>query len=265
MNPLRRALVVAASAVLLVTGATAATATTDKHPGQPKPTIVLVHGAFADGSSWNKVTEKLQRDGYKVVVPANPLRSVATDTSYLTGVLAGIPGPKVLVGHSYGGAIITELASTPDVKALVYVAAFAPEAGETIGALNSKYPGSEIGPDTTNLITYAGGADLVMRPESFRTVFAADLPRREQSLLGASQRPVSASVFTEVVAKSAPAALPKYAIVPSGDKAIAPAAELWMAERTGAKIVKVQGASHLVMVSQPGVVTKLIEKAATNH
>lgn len=265
MNPLRRTLVVAASLALLATGTTAAAASTDRHPTQPKPTIVLVHGAFADGGSWNKVSEKLQRDGYKVVVPANPLRGIASDTSYLTGVLAGIPGPKVLVGHSYGGAIITELASTPDIKALVYVAAFAPQAGETLGELNSKYPGSEIGPDTTNLITYPGGADLVMRPESFRTVFAADLPRGEQSLLGASQRPVAASVFTETIAKSAPAALPKYAIVPSKDRAIAPAAELWMAQRTGAKIVKVEGASHLVMLSEPTPVTKLIEKAATTR
>lgn len=262
MNPLRRALVVAASALLLATGATAATATTDKHPTQPKPTIVLVHGAFADGSSWNKVTEKLQRDGYNVVVPANPLRGVASDTSYLTGVLAGISGPKVLVGHSYGGAIITQLASTPDIKALVYVGAFIPQAGETVGELNAKYPGSEIGPDTTNTITYAGGVDLAMRPESFRTVFADDLPRREQSLLGASQRPIAASAFTEKIAKSAPAALPKYAIVPTRDRAIAPAGELWMAQRAGAKIVKVEGASHLVMISQPTPVTKLIEKAA---
>lgn len=267
MNPLRRALVVAASALLLATGATAATATTnspatiDKHT---KPTVVLIHGAFADGSSWNKVTEKLQRDGYKVVVPANPLRGPGSDSSYLTGVLAGIPGPKVLVGHSYGGAIITQLASTPDVKALVYVAAFVPQAGETVGGLNAKFPGSEINADTTNTITYAGGADLVMRPEAFRTVFAADLPRSEQSLLGASQRPIAAAAFTEPVAKSAPAALPKYAIVPSGDKAIAPAGELWMAQRAGARIVKVEGASHLVMISHPGTTTKLIEKAATN-
>lgn len=262
MNPLRRALVLAASVLLLATGATAATASTDKHPTQPKPTIVLVHGAFADGSSWNKVTEKLQRDGYNVVVPANPLRGVASDTSYLTGVLAGISGPKVLVGHSYGGAIITQLASTPDIKALVYVGAFIPQAGETVGELNAKYPGSEIGPDTTNTITYAGGVDLAMRPESFRTVFADDLPRREQSLLGASQRPIASSAFTEKIAKSAPAALPKYAIVPTRDRAIAPAGELWMAQRAGAKIVKVEGASHLVMISQPTPVTKLIEKAA---
>ncbi|WP_328327395.1 alpha/beta hydrolase [Kribbella sp. NBC_00382] len=265
MNPLRRTFVAVASLALLATGATAATATTDQHPSKPKPTIVLVHGAFADGGSWNEVTKKLQRDGYKVVVPANPLRGPESDTKYLTGVLAGIPGPKVLVGHSYGGAIITELASTPDVKALVYVAAFIPQAGETVGGLNAQFPGSEIGPDTTDVISYAGGVDLAMKPESFRTVFADDLPYREQSLLGASQRPIAASAFTEVIAKSAPANLPKYAILPSKDRAIAPAAEAWMAQRAGAKTVKVQGASHLVMISEPTPVTKLIEQAATNR
>ncbi|TDU91796.1 pimeloyl-ACP methyl ester carboxylesterase [Kribbella voronezhensis] len=255
---IRRILAVAASAALLVTGATSAVA----HPKDPKPTIVLVHGAFADGGSWAGVTKRLQRDGYQVVVPAVPLRGIASDTSYLTGVLASIPGPKVLVGHSYGGALITELAGTAGVKSLVYVAAFIPQAGETIGALNAKYPGSEIGPDTTNTITYAAGADLVMKPESFRAVFAADLPAREAAVLGASQRPVAAAVFGETVARSAPAGLPKYALVPSGDKAIPPAGEQFMAERAGARIVKVQGASHLVMISEAGTVTKLIEKAA---
>ncbi|QNE18002.1 alpha/beta hydrolase [Kribbella qitaiheensis] len=258
---IRRILAVAASAALLVTGATTVT-TAVAHPKDPKPTIVLVHGAFADGASWAGVTERLQRDGYKVVVPAVPLRSIAGDTSYLTGVLAGIPGPKVLVGHSYGGALITQLAGTAEVKSPVYVAAFIPQAGETIGALNAKYPGSEIGPGTTNTITYAGGADLVMKAESFRAVFAADLPAREAAVLGASQRPVAAAVFGEPVAKSAPASLPKYALIPSGDKAIPPAGELFMAERAGAHIVKVKGASHLVMLSESGTVTKLIEKAA---
>jgi pimeloyl-ACP methyl ester carboxylesterase len=256
---IRRILAVAATAALLVTGATTAAVAHDK---DAKPTIVLVHGAFADGASWAEVTERLQRDGYKVVVAANPLRGVASDTSYLTGVLAGIPGPKVLVGHSYGGAIITEIAGTPGVKSLVYVAAFIPQAGETIGALNAQFPGSELGPDTTNTITYAGGADLVVKPESFHAVFDADLPARQSAVLGASQRPVAASVFGEVIAKSAPADLPKYAVVATGDKAIAPGAEQFMAERAGAHIVKAKGASHLVMLSQPGTVTKLIEKAA---
>ena len=107
---------------------------------------MLLHGAYADGSSWSEVTSRLQGDGYNVVAPAVPLRGIASDTSYLRGVLATIPGPKVLVGHSYGGALVSELADTPGVKSLVYVAAFIPEAGETLGALNSQFPGSELGP-----------------------------------------------------------------------------------------------------------------------
>ncbi|MFB6725390.1 alpha/beta fold hydrolase [Kribbella sp. NPDC056345] len=256
---LRRLAAAAATVLLTVTGATSAAAT---HKPQPKPTIVLVHGAFADGGSWSEVTKKLQRDGYTVVSPAVPLRSIATDTSYLNGVLAGIPGPKVLVGHSYGGALITQLAGAADVKSLVYVAAFIPQAGETIGALNAQYPGSEIGPDTTNAIVYPGGVDLVMKPDAFRWVFAADLPSRQAAVLASSQRPVSASVFTEKVDASAPAGLPKYAVIAGKDRAIAPAGERFMAERAGAKIVDAPGASHLVMLSEPSLVTRTIEQAA---
>ena len=248
-----------AAAALLLTGATTATAQTEH---EQKPTIVLLHGAFADGASWSEVTSRLQRDGYHVVAPAVPLRGIATDTAYLTGVLNGIPGPKVLVGHSYGGALVSQLAGTSGVKSLVYVAAFIPQAGETLGALNSKYPGSEIGPDTTNAISYPGGVDLVMKPESFRQVFAADLPARQAAVLGASQRPVNAAVFDEPIAKTAPAGLPKYAVIPTGDHAIAPAAERFMADRAHATTVEISGASHLVALSHPKAVATLIEQAA---
>ncbi len=256
---IRRLTAAVATALLTVTGATTAAAT---HQPKPKPTIVLVHGAFADGGSWSEVIKKLQRDGYTVVAPAVPLRSIATDTSYLNGVLAGIPGPKVLVGHSYGGAVITQLAGAADVKSLVYVAAFIPQAGETIGALNAQYPGSEIGPDTTNAISYPGGVDLVMKPDAFKWVFAADLPSRQAAVLASSQRPVAASVFSEEVKASAPAALPKYAVIPGKDRAIPPAGERFMAERANAKIVDAPGASHLVMLSEPSLVTRTIEQAA---
>ena len=262
-RPTRRHLLAAAAGtVLLAAGATTATAAVQTHD-TPKPTVVLVHGAFADGSSWSEVTTRLQSDGYKVVVPAVPLRGIASDASYLSGVLAGISGPKVLVGHSYGGAEITELADTAGVKALVYVNAYIPQAGEMLGALTSQFPGSQIGPDTTDTITYPGGADLVMKQGSFPGVFAAGLPAKEAASLAASQRPVAAAVFGEPVQKSAPASIPKYAVVSSGDKAIPPAAERFMAKRAGATIVEVN-APHLVMLSQPDTVTKLIEKAAKN-
>lgn len=252
-----------ASAALLTVGVTTAAARPAEVAGHsgPKPTVVLLHGAFADGSSWNEVSERLQRDGYKVVVPAVPLRSIAGDTEYLSGVLAGIPGPKVLVGHSYGGALVSQLADTPGVKSLVYVAAFIPQAGETIGDLNAKYPGSLLGPDTSTTITYAGGADLLVKPESFRQVVARDLPRSQAAVLAASQRPVAAAVFGEKVLKTAPAGLPKYAVVATGDHAIPPAVERFMAQRAHATTIEVNG-SHLVALSQPEKVTNLIERAA---
>jgi pimeloyl-ACP methyl ester carboxylesterase len=261
-RPTRRHLLAAAAGIVLLAASTTTATAAVQNYDHPKPTVVLVHGAFADGSSWSEVTSRLQRDGYKVVVPAVPLRGIATDASYLSGVLAGISGPKVLVGHSYGGAEITQLADTTGVQALVYVNAFIPQAGETLGGLNSQFPGSQIGPDTTDVIAYSGGADLAMKPGSFPGVFAADLPAKEAASLAASQRPVAAAVFGEPIAKSAPASIPKYALVSTGDKAIPPAAEQFMAKRAGATVVEVD-ASHLAMLSEPGTVTNLIEKAAS--
>ncbi len=257
----RNLLVAAAGAGILLVGATTAQAA-ESGQAQEKPTIVLLHGAYADGSSWSGVTSRLQRDGYNVVAPAVPLRGIASDTSYLRGVLATIPGPKVLVGHSYGGALVSELGDTAGVESLVYVAAFIPEAGETLAALNSPFPGSELGPDTTTVITYPGGVDLALKPETAGPILAADIPARQGAVFLAAQRPVAAAAFTEPVEKTAPAALPKYAVIPTGDKAIAPAAERFMAKRAGATTVEIDGASHLVAVSQPSAVTQVIERAA---
>jgi pimeloyl-ACP methyl ester carboxylesterase len=253
-------LAVLGAGVLLAGATTAQAAETTQ--AQEKPTIVLLHGAYADGSSWSGVTSRLQHDGYNVVALAVPLRGIASDTSYLDGVLATIPGPKVLVGHSYGGALVSELADTPDVKSLVYVAAFIPVAGETLGALNSQFPGSELGPDVTNVISYPGGVDLALKPEKAGPILAADIPARQGAVFLAAQRPVAAAAFSEPVQETAPAALPKYAVIPTGDKAIAPAAERFMATRAGATKVEVPGASHLVAVSQPGAVAQVIERAA---
>lgn len=265
MLNVKNLLVAATGAGVLLAGATTAQATSSgqsAQSGQVKPTIVLLHGAYADGSSWSGVTSRLQRDGYNVVAPAVPLRGIASDTSYLTGVLATIPGPKVLVGHSYGGALVSELAGTSGVKSLVYVAAFIPQAGETIGALNAQYPGSELGPDTTSTIAYPGGVDLVVKPEAFHQVFSADLPARQAAVLGASQRPINAAAFDEKVDSTAPAGLPKYAVIPTADHAIAPAAERFMAQRAHATIVEVPGASHLVALSHSSTVARVIEQAA---
>jgi pimeloyl-ACP methyl ester carboxylesterase len=255
----RNVVLAALGGALLLAGASTAQATVSAV--EEKPTIVLLHGAFADGNSWSEVTGRLQRDGYEVVAPAVPLRGIASDTSYLSGVLATIPGPKVLVGHSYGGALVSELAGTEGVKSLVYVAAFIPQAGETLGALNSQFPGSDLGSATT-VITYPGGVDLAIKPDTARAVFAADIPARQAAVFVAAQRPVAASAFGEPIERTAPAALPKYAVIPTGDHAIAPAAERFMADRAGAKTVEIDGASHLVALSQPSAVTQVIERAA---
>ncbi|GAA1133257.1 alpha/beta hydrolase [Kribbella jejuensis] len=259
-------LAAAAGAGILLAGATTAQATESgraaAQSGQDKPTIVLLHGAYEDGSSWSGVTNRLQHDGYNVLAPAVPLRGIASDTSYLRAVLATVSGPKVLVGHSYGGALVSELADTSGVKSLVYVAAFIPQAGETLGALNSQFPGSELGPDTTNVISYPGGVDLALKPETAGPVLAEDIPAREGAVILAAQRPVAAAAFSEPVEKTAPAALPKYAVIPTGDHAIAPAAERFMATRAGATQIEIPDASHLVAVSQPTAVTQVIERAA---
>jgi pimeloyl-ACP methyl ester carboxylesterase len=266
MSKTKKLLVATAGVAVLLAGATTAQAAESGQDARSvlkeKPTIVLLHGAYADGSSWSGVTSRLQSDGYNVVAPAVPLRGIASDTSYLSGVLATIPGPKVLVGHSYGGALVSELADTSGVKSLVYVAAFIPQAGETLGALNSQFPGSELGPDATNVISYPGGVDLALKPETAGPILAADIPARQGAVFLAAQRPVAAAAFSEPVEKTAPAALPKYAVIPTGDKAIAPAAERFMATRAGATKVEIPGASHLVAVSQPSAVTQVIERAA---
>ncbi|XDO64489.1 alpha/beta fold hydrolase [Streptomyces sp. RLB1-33] len=209
----RRALVsgvaVAATAAMVAPGgSTAVAADHTKAQSKVKPTVVLVHGGFADASGWNGVIERLQHDGYTTIAPANPLRGIPTDAAYIASVLESIEGPIVLVGHSYGGAVITNAAAgNPNVKALVYVAAFAPDKGEQLGVLLNKYPGSLIGssvqgvpypnPDGTT------GTDLYLRADAFRASFAADLPVSTTRLMQATQRPFSASSLTDVTQAAA--------------------------------------------------------------
>lgn len=226
--------------------------------GSVKPTVVLVHGAFADGSSWNGVIERLQRDGYDVVAPAVPLRELASDSAYVADVVRSVGGPVVLVGHSYGGAVISQVAAqVPGVKALVYAAAFIPVAGESLGQLNAQFPGSLLGPDTTRTV----GGDLYVKKESFRAVFAGDRSVRDAAVMAAAQRPVVGAVLGEAAAATAPASVPDYAIVATEDRAIPADAERFMAKRAGAWTVEVRSA-HDLPVSHPEVVASVIEKAA---
>jgi pimeloyl-ACP methyl ester carboxylesterase len=221
-----------------------------------KPTIVLVHGGWADASSWNRVAARLQRDGYTVIAPANPLRGVKPDSEYLKSVLSSISGPIVLVGHSYGGYMTTDAATgDPNVKALVYIAAFAPEEGETLSEVLARNPGSEVGGANLTLRAYPGGTDVYINPDDFQRVFCADLPARKAALMAAEQRPIAAAALAEP--SSAPAWIPSWYMVASQDHAIPPATERFMANRAHAVTVEVSS-SHVAMISHPEATTKLI-------
>ncbi|MEE4542600.1 alpha/beta hydrolase [Streptomyces sp. V4-01] len=228
----------------------------------PKPTIVLVHGAFADSSSWDGVVTRLEREGYPVVGAANPLRDLAGDAAYVSSVVASIPGPVVLVGHSYGGAVITDAAAGhTNVKALVYIAAFAPDEGESSLGITSGYPGSQL-PSSLVVRSFPGGQDAYLDQAAFRRVFAADVPAREARLMAATQRPVALAALAAPSSAPAWRTIPSWYLVAGADQAIPPAAEQAMAERAHAHTVTVKGASHAVPVSHPEAVTDLVEAAA---
>jgi len=252
-------LVVALLAVPLAGSSAAA----DKRPA-PKPTIVLVHGAFADASGWTDVASRLQRDGYTVLAPANPLRGVDSDSAYIRSVLETIDGPVVVVGHSYGGFVATNAATgNTNVKALVYVAAFAPAAGETVQGLTGLNPGSGLA-DPANLIVRPTptGADGYINPATFREIFAADLPKQQTNVMAASQRPADVATLGQPSGAPAWATIPSWFVVASKDHTIPPATQQFMAQRAGSKIVTIRS-SHVAMMSHPGEVTDVIERAAT--
>lgn len=233
-----------------------------------RPTVVLVHGAFADASSWNKVVGILEQDGYPVVAAANPLRGVKADAAYISDILAGIKTPIVLVGHSYGGSVISEAAiGHPNVKALVFVSAFAPQAGETAVGLSGKFPGSTLAPTLAPPVALSGGGtDLYIRQDEFPAQFAADVPASEAKLMAATQRPVTEAALREPETEPAWKTLPSWFIYGDGDKNIPPAAFAFMAKRARSRgTIVLNGASHLVMVSNPGPVANLIEKAAASE
>ncbi|MBV4467733.1 alpha/beta fold hydrolase [Pseudomonas siliginis] len=230
-----------------------------------KPTVVLVHGAFADSSSWNGVVKILEKDGYPVIAAANPLRSVKGDAQSVADVLASVKTPVVLVGHSYGGPVISEAAyGNANVKALVYVAAFAPEKGETAAELSGRFPGSTLGPTLSAPVELAdGGKDLYIQQDKFHEQFAADVSRADAKLMAATQRPVTVAALNEAATEPAWKTVPSYFVYGDQDKNIPAQALAFMAERAHSKqTVVVKGASHVVMVSNPKAVASLIETAA---
>ena len=234
--------------------------------GHDKPFIVLVHGAFADASSWNDVIKVLRRDGYFVIAAANPLRGVKSDGAYVSSLVAALKAPVVLVGHSYGGSVITEAANgRPNVKSLVYVSAFAPDTGETAAGLSGKFPGSTLGQALAPPAELSdGGKDLYIIQNKFHAQFAADVPAAQAALMAATQRPITEAALNEKTGEAAWRAIPSWHIYGTADKNIPPQAMAFMAKRAHAnEEVAVDGASHVVMVSHPEAVARLIEEAAT--
>lgn len=249
----------------LISGAIALSASAVVAAPDAPPTIVLVHGAFAESASWNGVVDDLERSGFIVVAVANPLRGVASDAAYVASLTRSIKGPVVLVGHSYGGAVISAAANDGgDVKSLVYVAVFEPEVGESCLALTGKFPGSTLPPTLAAPVALADGSeDLYIQQDKFPHQFAADVPAAQAKTMAATQRAVKSAALGEPAGKPAWKTIPSWSIYGSADLNIPPAAMAWMSERAHARrTVVVPGASHVVMVSHPHEVADVIRQAA---
>jgi pimeloyl-ACP methyl ester carboxylesterase len=223
-----------------------------------EPSIVLVHGAFADGTSWQKVIPLLEKKGLTVTAVQIPLKSLADDVATTQRVIDAQQGDVVLVGHSYGGAVITGAGSgSSKVKALVYVAAFAPDAGEPVGGLIEKYPAPPLG---TALVPDSAGFLSIDRAK-FHDVFAHDVPESEAAIMAATQKPMAASAFGEPSTAPAWKTIPSWYIVATKDSAINPDLERFMAKRIGATTIELES-SHVPFISKPEEVVKVIEAAA---
>ncbi len=274
----------AASAISILSTVGVSAQSTVAHSGGRQPTIVLVHGAWADASSWDGVIKRLQDDGYPVIALANPLRSVGSDSAYIASVLDTIPGPLVLVGHSYGGMVITNAAALTknksSIQALVYVAAFIPEVGETVAQLvTHTAPGQ---PGSSHIVppgTPGVPANLTARPfppfgpmdldfyinaDAYSDIFAADVPPATQRLMAATQRPFTLRAFTDTSAAATWKTIPSWSLVATRDNALGTANSAFMAQRTiseGNGHVTEVKASHAVLVSHPDVVEDLVNSA----
>ena len=255
-------------AVLLLSSASLAQASAKSRSTAAKPTVVLVHGAWADGSSWNGVVARLQRDGYTVDVPPNLLRGVASDSAYLASYLKTVTGPIILAGHSYGGMVITNAArGNSAVKALVYIDAFIPAQGETTVQLAGAKPGSTLADPTKafNFVPFTGAAgadtDLYVKPSVYRADFGADLSVQQDAILAATQEPLAASALQEPSGPPAWKTIRSFALIGTQDKVLPPAEQAFMAARAHATVLKING-SHLALVAHPNTVARLIERAA---
>ena len=249
-----------AAALAAMTGSFGVARAADPAPTAPtqaaKPVIVLVHGAFADGTGWQHVIPLLEKDGYTVIAVQNSLTSLDADVITTRRVIAAQKGPVVVVGHSYGGAVITGAAADePNVRALVYLAAFAPEANEPVGAFNDKVPlGKAVAPDAAGF--------LYIDQAKFHAVFCADVPAGEARIMAVTQKPLASATFGQSVPSPAWKTVPSWYLVSQEDQAISPDLERFYAKRMGAHTSEIK-ASHVSFISHPEEVTRLIEEAAT--
>lgn len=231
------------------------------------PTILLVHGAFADASCWNGVIANLHERGHYVVAVANPLRGLQSDAAYVRSVIDNTPGPVVVAGHSYGGSVMSEAAEGADnVKALVFIASFNLEPGESTAQLVAKFPGGVLGEAVTPvpfpLADGAEGKDLYINQDEYHRVFAADVDPAAARLFAATQRPIAASALEDIATRAAWRTIPSWTMVTLQDLAIPPDSMRFMAERAQSVTVEIE-ASHAVTVSQPDAVADLIHQAAS--
>ena len=255
-------------AAVLAVVLTAVTPAAASHPSGPKPTIVLVHGAWADGSSWAKITSRLLDDGYTVRVPPNPLRSLPSDAATIKDFLSTLSGPIVLVGHSYGGAVITNAATgNPNVKALVYVDAFAPAADESIFPLAGADSALAV-PDPSTVFDFvpypgapAGDVDLYLKHDTFVKSFASGVPRRQAENLYPAQRPLTLAAGNGVSGTPAWLTIRSWYVLGTSDLIITPTAQLFMATRAHSTITRIPD-GHLGLITNPRPITKVIEQAA---
>jgi pimeloyl-ACP methyl ester carboxylesterase len=266
----RSVLALALAAAATLVGLIAAIPAHAAEPAQSaKPTVVLVHGAWADGSSWDGVVRDLQKQGYTVDVPPNPLRGLQYDSDYLRDYLKTVKGPIVLAGHSYGGAVITDAATgNPNVKALVYVDAFIPDKGESLLSLLTPKNPNEPGLNPEELFNFVpfpgapkGVSDLYLKPEVLPVAFANGLPKAEAAVLAATQRPIASNALAEKSSAPAWKTIPSWAVIGTEDHILPPSLQEFMTKRAGSHVTDVK-ASHLSLIAKPKVVAGVIATAA---
>ena len=256
---------IAALVIPLSQVASAHTATRAAASGGPKPSIVLEHGAWANTASWAAVIQRLQADGYTVYAPPNPLQGLTYDSAYLADFLHSISGPIVLVGHSYGGAVITNAATgDSQVKALVYVDAFAPDQNQTLAQLLASVPGSCAAPQNLTVVPFpgapAGAGDAYITQSAFPSCMANGLPAKQAQVLAPDQAPIATIALTQPSGVPAWKTIPSWAVIGTADHVIPVASQTFMAQRAHARITDVN-AGHLSLISEPSLVTRVILQA----